>query len=118
MGADVGMKFYREMIEYFSKWEGCEGEIPNPLLVSSTTDLLSTKGFLKEDKIQNIAGIWIYPNDYFNPMDDYTGKITITENTKTIHYYTKSWVRGYGSFRSFLSRRYHRFKKLCKKLYD
>lgn len=115
MGARPGMAFYREMTAFYSAWSGREGEIPDAMLVSGTTNLLLTKGFLKEDRIQNIAGIWIYPNDYFNPMDDYTGKIRVTENTRAIHYYAKSWIDGYSPLRNFLSKRFHRLKRLFDK---
>ena len=115
MGAYAGMEFYRDMIKFYSDWGGCEGEIPNALLVSGTTNFLLAKGFLKEDRMQNVAGIWIYPNDYFNPMDDYTGEIRVTENTRTIHYYAKSWIDDYSPLRNFLSKRFHRLKRLLDK---
>ena len=41
----------------------------------------------------------IYPAEYFNPMDMSTGKITITENTYSIHHYASSWVDGYSKLR-------------------
>lgn len=115
MGAYAGMDFYRDMIEFYSDWRGCKGEIPNALLVSGTTNLLLAKGFLKEDRMQYVAGIWIYPNDYFNPMDDYTGEVRVTENTRTIHYYAKSWIDGYSPLHNFLSKRFHRLKRLLDK---
>jgi len=33
----------------------------------------------------------IFPIDYFYPKDFYTGKMTLTENTITIHHYDNSW---------------------------
>ena len=42
----------------------------------------------KEEVVDNIH---IYPADYFCPMNYYDGKITITQNTRTIHHYAETW---------------------------
>lgn len=115
MGAYVGMKFYKEMIDFYADIKNHIDFIPTGILVSGTTKMLIGKGFVSEDHIQQINGIRIYPNEYFNPMDDYTGKIHITDHTKTIHHYAKSWIAGYGPLRKFLSRRLHRLYKLFAK---
>ena len=31
-------------------------------------------------------------NDYFNPFDDITGVLRKTRNTRSIHWYAKTWV--------------------------
>lgn len=111
MGACAGMEFYREMTDFYGSIEVGEGFIPRGLLVSGTTDLLVSKGFVREDRLQRVAGMWIYPNDYFNPMDDYTGRIRITENTRTIHHYAKSWADD-SPLRTSVSRCWHRLRLL------
>lgn len=49
-------------------------------------------GFTLNNKIQVINDIAIYPIEYFNPLDDTIGKLNITKNTHSIHWYAKSWV--------------------------
>ena len=44
------------------------------------------------DRIEAISGINIYPTDYFNPYDSKTGDLSITRNTRTIHWYSASWL--------------------------
>ena len=44
------------------------------------------------DRIETISGIYIYPTDYFNPYDSKTGNLSITGNTRTIHWYSASWL--------------------------
>lgn len=44
------------------------------------------------DRIESISGINIYPTDYFNPYDSKTGNLSITEKTRTIHWYSASWL--------------------------
>ena len=60
-------------------------------IVQYTTDVLVEYGFLKEEGIQRVKDIWIYPKDYFNPYDCETGKFIVTKNTRTIHYFAGSW---------------------------
>jgi hypothetical protein len=42
-------------------------------------------------KIQCIDEIYIYPKDFFCPISCYTGEKEITDNTRSIHYYSDSW---------------------------
>lgn len=45
-----------------------------------------------DDRVESISGINIYPTDYFNPYDSKTGNLSITDNTRTIHWYSASWL--------------------------
>lgn len=109
MGAEQGLRFYKEMLQVFENREQDAVE-PPPLLVKETTRLLRAHGFVKSDSLQTIDGITVYPNDFFNPMDDYTGKIHITPNTRSIHRYAKSWIKNYGPLRNTLTHWFHRLK--------
>lgn len=106
MGAFPNMNFYREMISVFKNCN-CNNRI-QPLMIRETTELFIKKGFEPEDKKQNIESIILYPNEYFNPKDDYTGKIHVTDNTRSIHHFAKSWVDNYGPLRNRLTQFYHR----------
>lgn len=64
---------------------------------------------LNSNGLKQILGeIIIYPVDYFNPLDDATGKLTITENTYSINHYGKSWLDSKSKIRSKLTRPFHR----------
>lgn len=41
---------------------------------------------------QEIAGIDIYPWDYFCPIDFLSSKLEVIYNTRTIHHYSASWM--------------------------
>jgi len=61
--------------------------------VKRETELLSTHGFdinLKEK--QEVAGMTIYPSEYFSPYNPHTGETKITDNTYAIHQYTGTWM--------------------------
>ena len=49
-------------------------------------------GLVRSGQEQMVAGIHVYPADYFNPLDSVTGKLTKTENTYSIHWYPMSWL--------------------------
>lgn len=46
---------------------------------------------MNREEIQEVAGITIYPPEYFCPQNYVTGEMTVTENTHSIHHYTASW---------------------------
>ena len=43
-------------------------------------------------KVQNINGVVIYSNEYFNPYDWKNDKTNTTENTYSIHHYAGTWM--------------------------
>ena len=110
MGAVPGMSFYKEILDIYEGLDGDDDEIVRPYLVNTTTAILLRDGFVKEDRVQVVDGITIYPNDFFNPFDDYTGRLFLTENTHSIHYYDRTWMPARQSMRIPLSRLYHRLK--------
>ena len=107
MGAFPKMNFYSEMISIFENYNSLNDI--KPIMIRETTELFIKKGFNQTDKKQTIEGIILYPNEFFNPKDDYTGKIHITENTRSIHHFAKLWVENYGPIRNWLTHYYHRF---------
>lgn len=60
-------------------------------VVKYTTEILKKYGLSKKKEIQQCEGVYIYPKEYFCPLDYETGKLNTTENTRTIHHYKASW---------------------------
>ena len=56
-----------------------------------TFDVLTRFGLKKQNREQLIQGIYVYPSDYFCPVDVVTKRLHITDNTYSIHNYTASW---------------------------
>ena len=73
-------------------------------VVDYTTELLCKHGFDTKKIPQNIEGIWIYPAEYFGPYSLDTGKLVITENTRSIHHYAASWCDPAGVVRGKIYR--------------
>ena len=53
---------------------------------------LKKKGLKGDGSIEHIAGIDVYPPDWFNPFDDATGRLRLTDNTRAVHWFEKSWM--------------------------
>jgi mannosyltransferase OCH1-like enzyme len=109
LGAEPNMAFYKEALEAYShlSFLNEDGTLNQKTIVAYNTELLIKNGMLPTNEQQQVAKIWIYPSDYFNPFDELTGRLHITENTRSIHWYSNSWSDS-SRFRQWLSRMSHR----------
>lgn len=78
---------YRKL--HFTNADGTTNAVGCPHL---NTDIMERYGLVRNGQEQLVAGIHVYPEDYFNPMDSTTGKLTKTEHTYSIHWYSMSWL--------------------------
>ena len=92
-----------------------DGSYNTKTIVEYTTELLNKKGLKKENVIQQIEGIYIYPEEYFNPKNYITGQINITKNTRSIHHFDGSWFTDEEKYSHKLKGKFCKFlpKKLC-----
>ena len=74
---------------HFTNADGTATPVGCPRL---NTDVMEQFGLIRNGREQVVAGIHVYPADYFNPVDSTTGKLTKTENTYSIHWYSMSWL--------------------------
>lgn len=91
--------------EYDPYLDGLHGTEGCPIL---NTKALEKVGLRKDGSYQNLSSVTVYPKEYFNPYDDPTGKLDITDNTYSIHWYAKSWMNKSQILRSNLTRPFHR----------
>lgn len=110
LGVAPGLGFYAELLDLYStlSFTNDDGSLNLTTIVTYTTDLLRKHGLSNADSIQSVAGITIYPKEYFNPLNDNTGKLEITPNTHSIHWYSKTWLE-VNPWRMRLSRFAHRY---------
>lgn len=109
LGIEKGHPIYQQILEEYMKYSflNPDGTLNLKTVVSYTTEILERFGLVSSDNLQNLKGIKIYPSDYFNPLDDLTGKLRITSNTHSIHWFSKSWL-SVSPWRTKLSRLSHR----------
>ena len=74
---------------HFVKPDGSMAPVGCPHL---NTDVLERFGLERNGQEQVVAGIHVYPADWFNPLDSTTGKLNKTPNTYSIHWYSMSWL--------------------------
>ena len=111
LAASPRMEIYRELLESYHCRHFLEkdGSLNLKTVVDYTTEILVQHGLQNTEEVQNVAGIAIYPQDYFCPMNYDTGKITITPNTYSIHHYTASWYSNAENYALELKRKFVKF---------
>jgi hypothetical protein len=94
MAAEKGNLFYKEFLDLYENYRfiKSDGTFNLVAVVRNTTNLLVGHGLKDISGQQIIAGINIYPRDYFNPLDSATGVLHKTSATYSIHWYTLSWM--------------------------
>lgn len=93
IGAEKGNKLVLELLNYYNdkSFINADGSLNLTTNVKTITDILVKHGLVLNNTCQTISGMTLYPNDFFCPKNYITGKITITNNTHTIHHYDGSW---------------------------
>lgn len=105
-GAEPHNPAVRQMLaEYNQLLDGQHGTIGCPRL---NTDALLKLGLELNGEKQKLSGAVILPSDYMNPYEDATGRMNKTENTVSIHWYSKSALSRKTIIRSKITRVFHR----------
>ena len=104
LAAAPGLGLYKEILDYYEQQHFLNPDGSNNLLtvVDRTTEILKLHGFKGDGSIEEVDGVFIYPPEYFCPMNYRTEKITITKNTRSIHHYSATWQSSYGRFKTKL----------------
>ena len=97
---------YKKM--HFTNADGSLNAVGCPHLNS---DVMERFGLARSGQEQLVAGIHVYPADWFNPLDSVTGKLTKTENTYSIHWYSMSWLPKRTQIRAKIGRVIRRIRK-------
>ena len=110
VGAEGGMHFFKDVLDYYGSLHflSSNGKIVGGTVVKYTTERLLDYGLQPGDVFQQVAGISIYTSEVFNPYNDLTGKLNVTDNTRSIHWYSASWNKR-SPMITWLSRLSHRF---------
>lgn len=90
---EKGNDFLAELLALYGtmSFYNDDGTLNLKTVVSTTTELLVRHGYVSGTGIQVIKNCNIYPIDYFCPKDYVSGKLTLTDNTYSIHHFDASW---------------------------
>lgn len=112
IAAIKGLDIYREILDDYSQRHFIrnDGSVDFTTIVAIVTDIMIKHGFDNTmDQVQHVAGLAIYPADYFCPKDYRTKKINITKNTYCIHHYDGSWFTPFQKVKAKLKPILHYF---------
>ena len=106
------------MIEEYKKlhFTNADGTINAVGCPHLNTDVMERFGLVPNGREQVVAGIHVYPADFFNPLDSATGKLVKTENTYSIHWYSMSWLPKRVRIKAKLGRLWRRMWRTAKRL--
>lgn len=104
LGVNPGLGLYREILDFYRTLHFVKSEETGKYktVVEYTTEILQKYGLKNLDNIQYVEGVFVYPKEYFQPMNVETGKITISPNTVSIHHYSGSWLDKKGKRRGLI----------------
>ena len=90
-GAEQNNSIIKENLDFYKKLEFNINNLNSISCSQITTNVLKDHGLVLNNKYQELDYATIYPKDYFCPIDYYTGKTSITNNTFSIHHFFMSW---------------------------
>ncbi len=94
IAAEPFMPIYKEILDdYQNRSFICDDRSYDlTTVVDITTHILEQHGFKRDVKgIQRVAGLIVYPPEFFCPFNMYNGMMKITDNTVSVHLYNGSW---------------------------
>lgn len=95
LGFDKNNQICKKIVDLYHQSNlECKGYI-----VPFATKVLQELELKKSNKVQTLDGITIYPTEYFNPYNNLKGKLNITPNTRTIHWFDASWLSSWGKIK-------------------
>ena len=94
LGANPGHGLYKEVLDHYAgeHFLLSDGHQNLSTIVQRVTEIMKKYGLKNTNEFQTVAGVSIYPYDYFCPIRITDGKMKITNNTVSIHHYAASWT--------------------------
>ena len=106
LAAPPGHPFFAHMAGYYAHhhYVNWNGRSTGNVIFTATQFLDYSHKQVLDGGIVSVSGLYIYPEDYFCPLNYYTGELRITPNTRTIHHYMASWVKRQSRLRTAFQR--------------
>ena len=93
LGVNPGLGLIKELLDLYKTLD-YEKENRNgtfKTIVDYTTERLLVYGLKDVKGVQLVSDIFIYPKEYFNPLE-HINQLQITNNTRSIHHYAGTWI--------------------------
>ena len=94
LAANPGLGLYKTILDTYEddRFVNEDGTCNLRTVVERTTDILEKQGLESRPGIQHVAGVTIYPTEYFCPKDPANLRLHLTENSYAIHHFDGSWT--------------------------
>lgn len=104
LGVNSGLGLIKRMLDFYEgkHFKFIPDGIGQLTIVHIATEVLNQAGLKQQPGIQLVNDVWIYPTEYFCPINLKTGRIHIEANTRTIHHYAGTWQDKHFSFKEFI----------------
>lgn len=106
MGVAPGLGLIKKMLDFYEgkHFKFIPDGIGQLTIVHIATEVLNQAGLKQQPGIQLVNDVWIYPTEYFCPINLKTGRIHIEANTRTIHHYAGTWQDKHFSFKEWIKK--------------
>ena len=106
MGVAPGLGLIKKMLDFYEgrHFEFIPGGIGQLTIVHIATEVLRKAGLKQQQGIQQVDDMWIYPAEYFCPINLKMGRIHVRPNTRTIHHYAGTWQDKHFSFKEWIKK--------------
>ena len=106
LGVNPGRGLIKKMLDFYEgrHFEFVPGGIGQLTIVHIATEVLRKAGLKQQQGIQQVDDMWIYPAEYFCPINLKTGRIHVKPNTRTIHHYAGTWQDKHFSFKELIKK--------------
>lgn len=106
LGGNPGLGLIKKMLDFYEgkHFKFIPDSIGQLTIVHIATEVLNQAGLKQQPGIQLVNDVWIYPTEYFCPINLKTGRIHIEANTRTIHHYSGTWQDKHFSFKEFIKK--------------
>lgn len=110
LGVNPGLGLIKKMLDFYEgrHFEFVPGGIGQLTIVHIATEVLRKAGLKQQQGIQQVDDMWIYPAEYFCPINLKTGRIHVKPNTRTIHHYAGTWQDKHFSFKELIKKSFAR----------
>lgn len=94
LGVNTGLGLYGELLDIYKDKHYVlpDGTFSRETVVTITTELLCKYGLKNTCDVQEVAGVKIYPKEYFCPVSNVSKEVKVTSNTYSIHWYAGTWL--------------------------
>lgn len=93
-GAEKGHEVVKKMLDEYQDihYKGSNGITDSTTCPERNTTALAKLGFVYQKEIWQRDRVYVFPPEYFSPMNYITGETVVTEKSYSIHHYSALWI--------------------------